>query len=194
MAKDYTDNHEGAYLGKLESIQFGKRGEYSVISLNFRLTHDVRNGEWDNAIESVNITVPVVRFLSGKSEYYTIRDLRSMGFNNSISDPKVDARYYTESVPLTCVHKQKGDKINEQWEMDEFKTEGGSTLTPLDSSEAANLLAKFTAATPPKGAPPPPPPAPKAPSPPPRITTGVQSGDDAGEPVGAAKGKDDLPF
>jgi len=185
MAKNYANNHEGAYLGELQSVQVGGFGRENkpCINFNFKLTHDAPKGEWDDAISGINIVITVRKWLSEGALPYTMKTLRKMGFNNNLEEPAVDGRFYEGNVELVCEHKQWKDAINEEWEIAEFKM-GGATVQPLDTSALSVLKAQLNAAGgPPKGAPPPPPPAPKSPPPP------SAKADDA-KPAG----KDDLPF
>jgi hypothetical protein len=164
------------YLGRLVHAMSAEVGaNYTpAIILTFELTHRPDNGQWSGLPtgEEHDFTI----YLSDKAKEFAIADLRKLGFNGDMDNPKFADSLYS-NCPLDLTHELYNGKTYERIRpaLLTQKTE----RKPMSSDARRAFAAQFktaagVAARP--TAPPPPPPAraaPSAPAPatPPPLTT-----------------------
>ncbi len=151
----------GSYLGKLVDAGLGEVGQNNTPAfiLTFSLTHEARGGQW---CDITPVSRDVQLFMTENAKGYAFADLRALGFNGDMADPKFSDDMYT-GLELECFHEQYQGKSQEKFKIAKLKRD--RQRKPVNADTLRSLQAQFKQDSQNTGRPStPPPPAPAAPA------------------------------
>jgi hypothetical protein len=153
-----------SYFGKLVDAGLTEIGEKHTptMVLTFEVTHHAQAGKWEPITE---VRRDVAFFLTEKARETSFADLRAIGFNGDMDDPKFSPDLY-EGTELSVEHEVYNGKTSERVRIAKLKP--GRERKPVAKDVSRLLAAQFKQAaassarpsTPPPAAPPGPAPAP----------------------------------
>lgn len=152
----------GSYLGKLADAGLGEVGQNNTPAfiLTFTLTHEAKDGQW---VDIAPVNRDVQLFMTENAKAYAFNDLRALGFNGDMADPKFSDDMYV-GLELECFHETYQGKAQEKFKIAKLKR--ARERKPVNADTLRSLQAQYKQDSQNTGRPTtPPPPAPRAAAP-----------------------------